>query len=555
MKVLKYIGIALLSLVLLTVLLLILLANPPGERWAKGWLERKLTAEVGLPVTIAEFETNLFSRIQARQLMMLSDTAMSADTFVFISHLRLGYSIPDLLGSEVYLKALVVDSVAIAMAFDSMGHTGIALLDSSAEQPPAEAGQPIFVRVDTMALGSFRAGLVDRRLPVTLQLFGASVELQGAGSRDYSGAVAVDSLCGVYDSIPLCVRDLKIAAGLAGDTVRISSASANVADLQWKAEGTLSGPEFDEMAITTSLEGDPSQLMNIARTRLDQPDIGLQYLALTATVRGTMTAPMAQVRLDARQLSYDQISIPSLSLSTHYVSDSLLVDSFMVRAFGGDLSGSGHVLTDTTFASDFRIKVTGLKIAPVWQAIYGETSPYRGNLTADISIGGSGDRIAGWTASSEAHASDLRYGGQAIPDLDIQATLVDELADLSFKHGRNVIGASLKVQAETLSGNFRLDLPDISSLAALVNQPDLTGAILASGSIAGSVENPSVQATAEGSRLSYQNFPIDSLHAKVGYSDSMLTITEFFCLGRFDEIPAGREVFEIDSLNAAVDYR
>jgi hypothetical protein len=76
LKVLKYIGIALVSLVVLAVITLMVLASPPGERWLKSWLERRMTADLDLPVSIADNVNPYY----ALSLIRLSSPCMGAAT-------------------------------------------------------------------------------------------------------------------------------------------------------------------------------------------------------------------------------------------------------------------------------------------------------------------------------------------------------------------------------------------------------------------------------------------------------------------------------------------
>ncbi|HUV29840.1 MAG TPA: translocation/assembly module TamB domain-containing protein [Acidobacteriota bacterium] len=552
---LKYTAIALAVIILGLAGAVILLTSPPGERLAGQWLERQITSRTGAPVSIGQFETNLWSRAQLFRLALLTDSTSGADTLLLVDHVRIGFSLFDLIGSETRLRALAIDGVDLRLTLDSLGRVGLPAVDSP-DRPAAPSGEDsAAIRIDTVSLTRVNAGYADARMMLNLHLHGAAAGIQAGEPQAYFGRVDIDSICAEYDDLPICVTGLKIAGHIRGDSITITRADAQIAGLECLASGSVFGPDWSELAFTMSLHGNPQGLAEIAGRSFELPDTDARELSVEVDVAGSISSPVVTARTSVHDARIRGILLDSLSLDCRYASDTLAVDSLLLSALGGIVTGTGRVILDSGLATNATLNVENLQVADVWQTVYDEPSPCTGVIAGELSVAGGGGKVAGWKAGADISASSMRYQQRAIPDMTMSLSLADEVAGLRIRHSNDTITATVRFDEDALDGEFRVGIPDIQKLTRFFDQPELAGRLEATGRIRGSTQNPVVDASLAGSGLRYRDFPADTLYGHLQYHDRALVIDHLVLHGELDASDTTRTMFATDSLGGGLRYR
>ena len=553
-KFLKLISLGIVLLLVLAVAALWFLTTSPGEKFIKGWLEDSLTSEIGLAVSIGRLETNLWSHVQIDTLIVGAIPGHDKQPAIYVGKIYVGYSIPQLLGNTVSLKTLFVDSVALGIALDSLGRFGIPVMDTPAAAPSDSLAKTTMVCIDTISVKRLGLSYFDPQLPLSVELAGAVLAARGTRDGTCSGHLAVGSIAAAYDSLAFTIDNLEIAATLDSEAVSLEYARADCAGLHLEATGDLGLAESAKMALTLSLEGSLDTLASLMTVTYDAPSFEAGHVSAECQIEGVVDDPHVSMHADFADLAFGGVAVPSARFMAQYYHDSVQVDTFMVTTLNGIISGDVMAVLDTLGAASVNMVMNGIDLSSVWRAIYSETSPYQGSLNGRISAHGEGYDFAAWSVDATVAGKGMRYLKRSVPDLECKVMSQSGRASFALVHGADEIHAEIQFTEDTLRGTCEVSVPELKVLARFFDQPELSGRLSARGAFGGTYANPSSRFTINGSGISYQNVPVDSLFAELSYQDSILSIVNFFCEGRLDSVDSQQPPFGLDSIAGSLVY-
>ena len=550
----KIISIVLASAVVFVFAAVLLLTSSPGEDFIKGWLENQLTAQIGLPVSIGKFETNLWSRVQIDTLIVNPSPDLEKPPFLYIGQIHAGYSIPQLLGETVTLKSLAIDSVSIGIDLDSLGRYGIPLLDNPATAGEDSAKESGGFSIGTLSLSRLGLSYLDSQLPLSIELSGAIMSARGAGAGSFSGRLNVAGMLIGYDSLSVMVRNFEVDASLDKEILRIDHARADFEGIHLEARGDLGMVEPKNIAMTVSIDGSLDTLASSLVSAFELPSIKAGRMQAQCFIEGTLDNPNIKLNTTLNDLVLQEVAVPSITLAVQYHNSLLQIDTLQVLTLGGAVNGGGIMMPDSIGASSLSLVLDKINISSLWRAIYAESSPYNGLLNGRIDTEGQTGDLMSWTVEANLTGAKLRYLDRPVPDLDCRVTSQSGKLHFMLVHGTDEIEANIEFASDSLRGDFEISVPDLTALARFLDQPDLSGSLSAIGSFDGAYSNPSFTATVNGSGIVYRNFPVDSIFARLSYKDSSLTLIDFAGAGRLDSINSQHPPFGIDSLAGAMAY-
>jgi hypothetical protein len=388
-RVLKVITItALLAFAFITVAFLVLTTSP-GEKLVRGWLEGQISEYVGGSAEIGFLETNLFSRLQLQNVLVRLAEETTCDTLVRISHLRLDYALLDLIGDEIVLKALTLDTIEICLARDSAGKFGFAAVDTASKDSSLQEEPEFRLRVGQASVECANVRYYDAPLLFLTRLVNGRISVKSDQQNIYRFDLCIEKANAEYDSLPLPVVDIRCSGSWSGTELAVESLSANFAELQCLAEGTLSQGDSIRVSGELTVSGNPSVLIETLRSRYDLPALQVDRgLLLHATASGLLESPEIRAELFLPRVTADEISIESCYVSTDLSVDTLTLDTLSFDCFGGSIAGKGTVILDTSLATSLALTVSSINIAEIWTAMYRNDSPYEGVLDGELSVTG-----------------------------------------------------------------------------------------------------------------------------------------------------------------------
>jgi len=308
------------------------------------------------------------------------------------------------------------------------------------------------------------------------------------------------------------------------------------------------------MALVVSADGSLDTLASALAATFDLPSLKAGRVNARCQIEGAFDDPHIELHADLSDLVFQDVAIQSAMLDAQYHDDLLLVNNLQVTTLNGTISGKISTTLDSLGATALNVTIDRIGLSPLWQAIYAEPSPYQGTLNGRISAQGQGADFTSWTIEAAITGEDLHYLSRSVPDLQCYAKSASGMTDLSVLHGTDTIRANIELAEDRLRGTFEVSVPDLTALARFLDQPELSGYLWAKGTIDGTYSNPAFRSTLNGSRISYRNFPVDSMRAELSYEDSSFSVIDFACEGRLDSIDSQHPPFGFDSLSGSVAY-
>lgn len=536
----------------LLIIIGILLVNPPGEDAVRGWLEQRFSEDIGLPVTIGRFETNLLTRVQLAQLLIRSP--QDSDTLLYISDLHVGYSIPRLLGKSIDIHEIVVDSLIGSLSIDSAGLTGIPILDSGMSAAPDTRKPSPGLSAGRVSVGHIQVNYRDDRLPMETLVQEGSLSVTGTGPEEYWGSLEISTIKANYDGMIHHLDEFRVVARLQSNTFTLDTARAVLDGLTCMSHGYTSLAAEKEISLDLVIEGSPDSLLSILRPYYDLPELRSDSVSAMVRATQTLSAPQITGSVTFSRSQIDALEIPQGHLQVSAVTDTVYIDTMALSLLDGNLSGHGLMCNDTIRYTSFSLAVDGLNLGKCWQVMQGEPPPYQGTVVGTVTIEGPLSNAPNLKTAIDVRLNDLVYQTKSLPDLVVRMTSDHGRVQARIQQGADIIEGSFQLSTETLSGEFLLDIPNVSSLASLIDQPGITGQCLGSGTVGGTLGNPRVVAVLAGDNWQIHNFPIDSLRTQIRFQDSALTIVEARFDGNLREIDSARPPFAIPDVTGTLEY-
>jgi len=554
-RVLKVLGIiALLALALIAVTFLVF-STSPGENLVRGWLEGQISQYVGGSAEIGTLETNLLSRLQLQNVLVRLAKETTCDTLLRISHLKLDYTLWDLIGDAIVLKALTLDTIEICLKRDSAGKFGIAAVDTVSEDSSPEEESTFRLKVGQVSVESASVRYYDASLLFLTRLVNGRISVKSDQQNIYAFNINIEKANAEYDALPLPIVDVRCSGSWSGTKLAVESLSANLAELQCLAEGTFSQGDSTLISGELTVSGNPSALIETLQSRYDLPALQVDSgLFLHATVSGPLESPEIRAVLFVPQATANEISLESCYVSGDFSVDTLTLDTLSFDCFGGLIVGKGTVMLDTTLAASLVLTVSRIHIADIWTAMYDEKSPYTGILDGKLSATGRGTDLTDWHIGSEFIVSAFHYQNKTIPDLQFTLSNEEGTGKLNLRQGEAMLRANLRVQDSLIDGSFNLNVPEIAPLTGLFNQPELTGQVSAAGTLSGHLENPTLSSAITCRQLHYNGFPTDSIYAQLRYKDSALFVDTGYAFGILKVADSSQAPFGLESISGTFSY-
>ncbi|MFH1700728.1 MAG: translocation/assembly module TamB domain-containing protein [Candidatus Zixiibacteriota bacterium] len=553
-KLLKIVSISCVSLLIFVVLSVLYLTSLTGENRTKKWLENQIASEIGLPVSIGRFETNLWTHITIDTLTIASGGNEEVQPLAYVGQIRLRYSIPDLLSRTVRLKELAVDSVAISIKLDSLGHFGIPLIDAPDSASMASTGKTTTVSIGTVSINRVSFDYQDFLMPFSVKASGTTLIAQGSKSDVYSGHLNVSSILASYNNIVMDVNDLEVVASLDKEALNISYARANCEGLYLEASGEVGFSDPKEMALSATAKGSLDSLAANFALAFDLPPFGAGEANIIARVDGFLDDPNIALDGAFSDLTLSSVTIDSARLQAQYSNEQLIIDSLYISTLGGKVSGNAIASMDSSGPTSLALKLNSISLSDLWQAVYAKASPYKGELHGTVGASGPIGNWSSWKLDAVIAGKDLQYDNKTIPDLSCTARLESGNSVWSLVHGADKAHAELTFREDSLQGTFDVSIPEAIALASFFDQHELSGGLWANGTIAGTYTNPTIHATVNASQVIYHNFPIDTVFATLSYFDSNFIIIGLVCDGKLDPIDSHRSPFDLDSIGGSMAY-
>ncbi|HOF88917.1 MAG TPA: hypothetical protein PLZ36_12575, partial [Armatimonadota bacterium] len=292
---------------------------------------------------------------------------------------------------------------------------------------------------------------------------------------------------------------------LANDVIELIGVEGRVDGVPLTADGALSGPAFTTVAIEMRTEG--ADMARLARVIPGLSEVDAAWGgAVTGWAQLTGTLPDLTIVGHAAgpSITLDKLAISDLAGDLRFTGESLTVTNLTGRGFGGTFHGSAWATVGETPRFLFTGGVRDVDVGAVMVAFVPPPeqqdafSPHEitGRVTGPLSVKLTGTDTLDIVTRPRGTVRLGRYtAGEVDAGLRIQATGAAARIQVDRLSAKTPLGVldlrgSLD-ERNTLDFTVRASAVQLGPVAALAGQADVTGTGFATGTLTGTLANPS----------------------------------------------------------------
>jgi autotransporter translocation and assembly factor TamB len=552
-RILRIASVIVAAVAVLIILALVFFSSSPGESIIKNFLVNMVNKQLGLTVAIERFETNLFSQVQLNEITVISSAISGYDSLLYVDKVNVTYSIFALLFGDMRFESVIIDKMNLNISVDSLGNYGIPMLDTIDSAVSKDEETSVSISVGSVALIDINVSYTDNRIPVDINLYNLSSQINGHNNNEYDGRLTADSIVTRYEGEQFCSKKMNCDFLWDGEKLSITSVSG-IEGLELTIIASLQLPDLNDISLNASLEGDPTGLLKILKNRYELPHFEMDNIVLKADARGSIESPEIVICVSSHQSLIENISLNSFQLYAKYFSDTVHIDTAIVKFLGGYILAQGYISLAGAAAVNAGLRIEGIELSELWPVVYERESPFMGNMNGSIRAKGITNTLSGWDINGNLYISNLQYRGQPTEDLVMKFSVLNDSAQLTLVHTKDTIETVVVLKNRNVNGTFFANIPEISSISRFANIPNLKGNVIAEGTFSGSMDNPLVNARLKGNKISYQNFPIDNITADIQYRDKNIIINALNLSGRRPDSTIYQNILGVDSIYGQFEY-
>lgn len=553
---LRWLATAVASVLALLGALLVFFMLPPGEKVISRLAERKLGQLLKQKVQIGELETNLFSRLEVRNLLIYREESSHAIPLLNLGRARADYRLVDLLKKPPAIRSLYLEDLLLSVRKDSSGVYNFPLSEPTEEKDSTSRGTPIPFLLGRAEVRGATLQYSDDTAGLTVSVYGAGLTAEYGDNQMYAVHFRADSTEGRYREIPLTVWEIGLDGRFGIDEVQLDSIAMLLAGLKLTGEvRIMSQGDSSVVAGSLALKGDPAELAQIAREHFIPTLPPIQgELNLFADLSGFLDHPRLGLTLDFPALEVAEIPLGQGLIRAELKPDLVEMNQLSVQIMGGTVSGTASLATDSLFAAKTSLQAAGIDLAQLWRRVYGDVSPYQGSISGTLEASGRSQNPKDWDLSSDLKLTRLSYASKPVPDFSTSLNFSSGRAEVRLLQGDSDISAEVRLDGQNLRGEFSGRILQLAPLAGLFDVQQLSGGMEMQGVLGGGLNSPEIRVEVKGERITYQDFPVDSLTVNALYRSGEVYISDCRFGGILDPIDTLRPPFGISGLTGKITY-
>lgn len=511
-------------------------------------------------VTIGGVETNIVSRLRVRNLSFYQVRDGKKLALLDLAYARGDYSLVGLLQRRFSLHSVTLDSLVLNVSMDSSGAYNIptSILGNKAKRPAARSGWRVDLNQMNVGHSSitysnesdsgFKSGglynlqALLRRGREDAYLF----ELEGDSSRIVYGGMAFSmnqiSLLGSWNESRL---------------LQLDSLSLMVSGLPCAGSG-IARTDGGEILVNADfgIRGNPSEVANLMLSYLPEEIFPISGdVDLAFHIEGNLPNPDIMSHLTFQTLEIGSVPLHHGDVTLKYTDRSLILEKANLHTFGGTVAADGQLAFDSLAEYQFSSAVSNMDVAQIWWLLYGDDSPYQGQIKGRIQASGRAETIRDSRVSADLRLRQVKYQGRPIADFTAKLQLQRGRMTLQFHQEDSEVLADVKLADDNLAGQFSAKISQVEPLVGLFNVPEVSGGLAIWGDLGGRIDSPEIEAHISAENIRYQNFPLDSLRGEVSYRNGKVFVSKLDVAGSLDSVDSLASSFHLSNLSGGIIYR
>lgn len=555
----KWLFRVMIALIVLIVLAYLFLTIPPGEAVIKNIAQRQVGKLLNEEVHIGKLETNLFSRMQLKNLSMYREVGGKKIPFVDLGSIKVEYNALNFIRGKIYFKNIALDSLHISILEDSTGIYNLPVVGGppKKKKPPKSPGKDgIEFRLDKLSLIHSSAYYLDKTIPISSSTEGLNLKVkqESPNSFSFDGHIASGNLELQQNTIPL--HRLEFIGAFVNDQVRVDSFSIQLPGLALDANVTISlDSALQTIEGKARLQGDVGPIARIFRNSIPTMFYPLKgKMNGHYEISGELSNPTVKTAIKSPGITAGEMLIREMDIQGIYENQGYVLNKMNLKLLQGDISGHGNFDFIPPLNHKFNLAISKVNLGWVLQSVFRQESPYQGVINGRISSDGPLEQIDSLRAAVKLALQNIRDKSGSLPDLTTNVTFRKAKANFQMRQDDTKILANAQLTSDSVQGNFSADIADLAPIVGLFNVQGLAGGIRTNGTIDGNLSAPIIKASFSSQNLDYMNLPVNRLQGGFVFANNNFSLAETRFEGKITEIDTLHPPFDIAGLRGGMSY-
>ncbi len=529
----------------------------PGEKIIRDFLSSQLQTALNQDVEIGHFETNLFSRIQLRNVSIYAKDSTEHVQLLKLDTATVHYRLLDLLRKKISIKDIYIRHFYVNVLRDSLGRFNFPVADTKTTEKKQEKADSQFqFSVDEVTVDQSTFQFQDKIELISVAFRQVNFDAHRQNENEYHFNLTSDSLKFYYQDVPVIGNIKTLKGWLNPDRWQLDSLMLTFPGFDLQADATLllkDTPQTLECQIL--LMGNPATLAEKFKQWLPQNLYPIKgNTALHVSIDGDVNQPQVRAHFESSDLVLSSASIKQASLDVSWQKNNFSLNNIGLEIFDGRIYGQGHFIPDTSEKSNIQFRIKNIDLNQLLGQLYQERSPFNGEVNGMLVAKGKGMQPENWMVDANLLLTKLFYDQQPVPDITNQLLIRGGTASFHFSQSCSEIFAEATLSDSILTGIVQGEILDIEPLAKLFHVSELTGRLIFDGNLSGTTSSPKISANIFGSKIDYQHFPIDSLMARLTVENYNVNLNEAIVFGEKENIDSLNAPFHLHQLHGGFHY-
>ncbi|MFC1538514.1 translocation/assembly module TamB domain-containing protein [Candidatus Latescibacterota bacterium] len=535
--------------------LLYFFSSKYGEQIICDFLEKKLEQLFEAQVSIANLETNLFSRVQLQNIEIKTATDREINPLLSIENIRIEYRLSSILRKKEFIDTVTIDNMDVYVSRDINGFNFRNVQRTKKTDSEKTSPQVSFMFEHLNVSGS-SITVSDQTIPLDISADNINVLLSQNDGSAYDFQCTADSWNGNYNLQPIPIRSFSVKGSIDDKYISVEQLELDFRELHAIVKSTIdiSVSPF-QIEGDVFINGNPGKITELFRNKIPSrfyPQFG--NMETVIGFAGTTENPNISFSTNLEHLVFEDIILDSLIVQGTYAQREINLNTIQLEVLDGVVKGQGNLYLDSLLTHDFIFSVEAVNVERVLKLIYDDYSPYKGRINGKLQTSGPVKNFQNLTMMSQLSLENISYQDKKLSDFNIDMSYDQGIFNVTFNQNDTNLTASASLIEDTLQGGFTFHTTTPSSLSGFAKIPELYGSIDAKGVLSGTIKNPSIITDISGNDIRIYGFPLDSLKGKVIYENKNVSLEKCAFSGNVASVDSLANHFNVPDLSGGLQY-
>ncbi len=537
------------TLLIFVLFLIILASSRPAEKLINSFIIKKLESSLGYSVSSCDLETNIVSRLQVKEVILLYP---DSSIFLKLGYGRADYILPEILINGFSLRSLYLESLNLNIKKDSIKKT---LLPGSSLQDQKNNDRDttsLHLFVKNINIQNSFISFQDQTIPLKGRFRGIDFNGHLKKNMNYLFQFSSDSGSVVHQKKKIYLDQTSIQGIIGNDYWEINNLNSKCAGLL--LTGNLKGKQSIPTQGTFTLKGPINFLSDIFCSTIDSvliPVSGTLYAQVQ--IESEILKPKYKTCVTIKNLKLGKLPDFNTSFQGTYKNSLISLKELKITTAESQISGQGTVKIDSLLNHHLTLSYKNLFLSDLLKILPQKFKGITGIINGSIVSSGPIRSLKNLNIISNIELTEIQHQNKIIPDLTTKLSLHSGFASLILDQEENRLRSQWQITEDEIRGEYSLHLPHLESSAELLKISGLKGSVTTEGRITNLLHDPFIISEIQGKAIKYHTFLLDSLAASIIYRNKELSLKNSLILCKNKLICEARAQYELHSSKGNLD--